>query len=507
VDLVLEEIAKLAGQFGTARIVIEGHTDNSMKGKIGPALVKELSLNRANAVKEALVNKYPLDPEPIQRGRNGLGPAGQSSVIRTTMRKTAGLKSRSIQRRRVARFVSGESLENLISPVNRRRFPRTRHRSPNEPRPTRRPRCVSLNRTKSANKRAPTEPNDPIGEKPLPPESVAARPARDWFSLRQPASLLQSVTLGTAMIVAVFAIWWFLTNGDSPEERIVSPAILPGPGETLKSFPELWFDRALLRNTIATIIRVALGFSLATIVGVPLGVLAGCFAPIRALFAPVVIFGRNIPIAALIPITMILFLDFDQYGETQKIMFIFIACVAFIIADTTTAILDVGQKYVDTAYTLGATRWQVIMKVLFPLAIPSVFNSLRLLFGLAFGYIMLAELFKAAGSYGGLGHLINTSQRRGKYDHIYLIILIIPILALIIDQTLYFIQRQLFPYRYKSMGLLNYLVREILAIWDHLKTQLFGTKPPFDKLVLPSKPTPSSDANKKSQTESDGSSA
>jgi hypothetical protein len=62
VDLVLEEIAKLAGQFGTARIIIEGHTDGSMKGKIGPSLVKELSLNRANSVKEALANKYELDP-------------------------------------------------------------------------------------------------------------------------------------------------------------------------------------------------------------------------------------------------------------------------------------------------------------------------------------------------------------------------------------------------------------------------------------------------------------
>lgn len=63
VDLVLEEIAKLAGQFGTARIVIEGHTDSSMKGRAPDSLVKELSSRRANAVKEALVNKFDnLDP-------------------------------------------------------------------------------------------------------------------------------------------------------------------------------------------------------------------------------------------------------------------------------------------------------------------------------------------------------------------------------------------------------------------------------------------------------------
>jgi NitT/TauT family transport system substrate-binding protein len=62
VDLVLEDIAKLVGQFGAARIVIEGHTDSSMKGQITPSLVKELSLHRANSVKEALVQKYKLDP-------------------------------------------------------------------------------------------------------------------------------------------------------------------------------------------------------------------------------------------------------------------------------------------------------------------------------------------------------------------------------------------------------------------------------------------------------------
>ncbi|MEX0702725.1 MAG: OmpA family protein [Planctomycetales bacterium] len=62
VDNVLEEIAQLAGRFGAARIIIEGHTDGSMKGTVPDSLVKELSLKRANAVKEALVNKFELDP-------------------------------------------------------------------------------------------------------------------------------------------------------------------------------------------------------------------------------------------------------------------------------------------------------------------------------------------------------------------------------------------------------------------------------------------------------------
>ncbi len=65
VDLVLEEIAKLAAQFGMARIIIEGHTDGSMKGRVPPAMVKELSHNRAAAVKEALVQKFPIDANQL----------------------------------------------------------------------------------------------------------------------------------------------------------------------------------------------------------------------------------------------------------------------------------------------------------------------------------------------------------------------------------------------------------------------------------------------------------
>ncbi len=80
---ILEEVAKLAGQFGAARITIEGHTDGSMKGYVPFSAVQELSTNRANAVKEELVKKYNLQPNqfsvvgvgwntPIEEGNDAL---------------------------------------------------------------------------------------------------------------------------------------------------------------------------------------------------------------------------------------------------------------------------------------------------------------------------------------------------------------------------------------------------------------------------------------------------
>jgi ABC-type nitrate/sulfonate/bicarbonate transport system permease component len=285
------------------------------------------------------------------------------------------------------------------------------------------------------------------------------------LALRRDLPAWQAVVMGLAGIFACAALWWFVTRG-APEERILSPSTgLSSPAETFASFHSLWFDRAFTRNLVTTLGRLALGFGLATLVGVPLGVLCGCFPRVQAFFLPMTLFGRNIPVAALIPLTFSLF----GIGEAQKVMFIFIACVAFVVWDTTRAIQEVGSQYIDTAYTLGAGTWQTIGKVLLPLALPSVFNSMRLIFGLAFGYIMLAEVVKFGGETGGLGDLINISQRRGPREHVVLILLIIPVVALFIDRLFFTIQAELFPYRYRGMGTLNRLVRAVLHAWEDVR--------------------------------------
>src|SRR4029079_12214242 len=111
--------------------------------------------------------------------------------------------------------------------------------------------------------------------------------------------------------------------------------------------------------------------------------------------------------------------------------------------------------------------------VLVPLAMPAIFSSFRVLFGLAFGYIMLAESIKNPGDAGGLGYEINTFQRRQLREHIYLIILLIPLVALAVDLVLFWIQRQLFPHIYGGPGWLQRVVRVGLHGWDDLKRFFF----------------------------------
>jgi len=278
---------------------------------------------------------------------------------------------------------------------------------------------------------------------------AVSAPPSPAASLRGDASAGTALAWGVTSVACVLAAWFIATAGDA-ETRFISPATLPSPAETLREAPRVFGERRLVANTARTLARVCLGFGASALVGVPAGVLAACFPAVRAFLAPLMVFGRNIPVAALIPLTLFFF----GIGEFQKVMFLFVASVAFVLSDTTAAVLDVPQRYVDTALTLGASRRQIITKVLAPLAAPSIFNSLRLLFGLAFGYVMLAELVKFGSASGGLGDLINMSQRRGEREPILLVLVIIPMVAWAIDRALWWLQSDLFPYRYGGAGLI-----------------------------------------------------
>jgi ABC-type nitrate/sulfonate/bicarbonate transport system permease component len=328
---------------------------------------------------------------------------------------------------------------------------------------------------------------------------------KSWWkrarTIRDSPGYGEGLLFGAACIGLVLFIWWFLSSGEG-DSRIIDAYTLPSPRETFQSFPDLW-RRELSRSIVISLARVMGGFLAAAAIGVPLGIVCGSYLRVNAFIKPLVIFGRSIPIAALIPLTMLWFGLYDF----NKVMFIFLATIAFVIFDTVNTVHAVPDRFIDTAYTLGAhgsrkkgariaagagaiygllvmigwyllredtggslasellsphawyrfaagfvigfTLWfpitnhQVMRKVILPLALPDIVNSLRLIFGLAFGYIMLAEVINAKT---GIGALIINSQRRGFQEHIYLCLFIITLLAWGIDRAIMLLQRQLFPY-------------------------------------------------------------
>ena len=281
---------------------------------------------------------------------------------------------------------------------------------------------------------------EPKADKPDPENDPNRLPTAPpwWKTLRADPPAHISALLGLGLIALIFVVWWFVTRG-AATERIISPSKLPSPGEVFSSFGRL-MDRNLVDGILATLERVFKGVGLAALIGISVGVLAASHRGVGATMAPLVIFLRSVPMGALIPLTLMLFSD----GEKQKWMFIFLAIVPFVFSDTVKAISIVPERYVETAQTLGASRFQIIRKVLLPLALPDILTSLRFQLGLALGYIMLVEIINAPR---GIGALFLGSERQGLFEHTYLLLFVVALIAFTLDLILRTLQRGMFAWR------------------------------------------------------------
>ena len=263
-------------------------------------------------------------------------------------------------------------------------------------------------------------------------------PPRWWRTLREDPPGYLRFAIGGAFIGFLILLWWVFTRGDDP---VIPPTMLPGPGDTAREFPGL-FDRNVDDHLFATLRRVCIGIALAAVVGVTGGIVAGSIRGIAAAINPIVLFLRSVPMGALGPLTLAMF----GTDEKQKWMFIFIAVVPFVFSDTVKAISSVPQRYVETAETLGASRWQVLSKVLMPLALPDIITSLRFQFGLALGYLVLAETTGIIARHG-IGGMFAANDRQGLIEHTWGLLFLLAIVAFVIDFTIRYLQRTAFPYR------------------------------------------------------------
>ncbi len=225
------------------------------------------------------------------------------------------------------------------------------------------------------------------------------------------------------------------------ETRIISPSMLPSPTEVSRSLPSLWVDRSLPKNILFSFLRVGTGFVVAFIIVFPMALLMGTFSKCKSLVAPLMLFGGYLPIPALVPLFMILF----GTNELQKVMFLAFGFAIYLLPLFVKAMDEVDNVYLQTGYTLGANKFQVLNNILLPICLPNIYDAMRLGFGIGWGYIILAEMVDM-GSFG-VGTLILTSQRRGPREDIYLVLIAIVLMAFITDKIWDKVGQHLFPYR------------------------------------------------------------
>lgn len=249
--------------------------------------------------------------------------------------------------------------------------------------------------------------------------------------------------LTAGFILLLLGGWWFVTHGATVEDRMLSPIILPSPMEVLQAFPKLHFEQGLVRSALTSWMRVTAGFALAAVVAVPLGVYMATFRGVAAFFRPLALVGAYVPIVVFVPLTLAWF----GLTETQKIGFLFIGCFVALLPLVIKEISDVPEAYLDVAVTKGASQWHLVRHVLFPVAQASIWDHLRGVYGVGWGWIILAEVVNAER---GLGYLIDISNRRGHTNAIFAVIIVIVLIAIACDQLWRLGGQLLFPYTRKN---------------------------------------------------------
>ncbi len=222
-----------------------------------------------------------------------------------------------------------------------------------------------------------------------------------WFSKGVPTASLTLTEL-----------WWWVTN----------PFFNNGPN-----------DLGIGWNLLVSLRRVAIGYTAASLIAVPLGVLIGISPVASKAFNPYVQLLKPVSPLAWLPIGLYLFRDSEKTG----IFIILISSVWPTLVNTAFGVANVSKDYLNVAKTLGASKWRTISRVIIPAALPNIVSGLRISMGIAWLVIVAAEMLLGTG----LGYFIWNEWNNLYLPNILVAIIIIGFVGIILDQIFAYIER------------------------------------------------------------------
>lgn len=250
----------------------------------------------------------------------------------------------------------------------------------------------------------------------------------------QPVGPGARIALGVAFFVVFFGVWALATLGG-----FVSKTFLADPITMVRSGWTLLAEMGFAKDIGMTVWRVVGGFVLAALIALPLGVAMGAYKPVEAFFEPFVSFARYLPASAFIPLLIL----WAGIGEAQKLAVIFIGSFFQLVLMIAVIVGSTRRDLVEAAYTLGAGDAGIVRRVLIPAAAPQIAETLRLVLGWAWTYVIVAELI---GASSGIGHMITDSQSLLATDQMIFGILTIGIIGLVSDMAFKRLNRSMFAW-------------------------------------------------------------
>jgi taurine transport system permease protein len=267
---------------------------------------------------------------------------------------------------------------------------------------------------------------------------MRARPTRPGETYGVPGQG-KSLPISVASAVVLLGVWALVTA-----MGWVKPLFVPSPLSVLETFYATAIDgfagETLLQHTWASLLRVFGAFALACFIGIPLGLAMGMNRVARGIFDPPIEFYRPIPPLAYLPLMIIWF----GIGELSKVLLIFLSILAPLALGTRSGVRSAAIEQIHAAYSLGATRWQVLVQVILPAAMPEILTSMRI--GIGFGWTTLVAAEMVAATQG-LGYMVLTASQFLQTATVIMGIVIIAIIAYAFDLLMRLIDHKVVPWK------------------------------------------------------------
>ncbi|MEM8540232.1 MAG: ABC transporter permease [Pseudomonadota bacterium] len=258
----------------------------------------------------------------------------------------------------------------------------------------------------------------------------------------KPTALLLGL-LPFLLTIIVYMVASYYRRLDNPADKL-----LPSVSDMAATFARMAFepdrrsgDLLLWVDTLASLSRLGIGIAIATLLAITIGVLIGFIPHIRSALAPYLATFSLIPPITVLPILFIIF----GLGEASKIALIVVGTAPLMMRSTAQSVMDIPRELIIKAETLGASVWQILLRLILPQSMPKLINSIRL--ALVPGWIFLISA-EAIASTSGLGYRIFLVRRYLAMDVILPYVFWITLLAFVFDRLLLWLSKRAFPWHH-----------------------------------------------------------
>lgn len=267
---------------------------------------------------------------------------------------------------------------------------------------------------------------------------LRARPTRPGETYGVPGqgdSLLISAVSG-AIIIGIWSLATWL--------GWIKPLFLPSPWAIVQKLVTIWQDgfanSSLFEHIGISVARVFGALVLACATAIPIGLAMGMSRVMRGIFDPIIEFYRPVPPLAYLPLMIIWF----GIGELSKVLLMFLAIFAPVAIGARSGVRSAAIEQVHAAYSLGASRWQVLAQIILPAAMPEIITAVRIGMGVGWTTLVAAEMVAATN---GIGFMVLSASEFLQTSTVILGIVIIAAIAYAFDMLMRFLERRLVPWK------------------------------------------------------------